>query len=40
VRAIVAALAHLLEVDESALSAELLPAVRTLIDDGMLHFAE
>ncbi|MDQ0892988.1 DUF7059 domain-containing protein [Agromyces ramosus] len=40
VGAIVAALAHLLEVDESALSAELLPAVRTLIDDGMLHFAE
>lgn len=40
VGAIVAALAHLLEVDEAALSAELLPAVRTLIDDGMLRFAE
>ena len=40
VGAIIAAVAHLLEVDESALSAELLPAVRTLIDDGMLRFAE
>ncbi|PWC02878.1 DUF7059 domain-containing protein [Agromyces badenianii] len=40
VGAIVAALAQLLEVDESALAAELLPAVRTLVDDGMLRFAE
>ncbi|WP_369816515.1 methyltransferase [Agromyces sp. Root81] len=38
--AIVAALAHLLEVDEAALAAELLPAVRTLVDDGMLRFAD
>jgi methylase of polypeptide subunit release factors len=36
VGAIVAALAQLLAVDETALAAELLPAVRTLIDDGML----
>jgi hypothetical protein len=40
VGAIIAAIAHLLEVDEPALTAELLPAVRTLIDDGMLRFAE
>ncbi|MEF3405594.1 DUF7059 domain-containing protein [Agromyces sp. CCNWLW203] len=40
VGAIVAALAQLLEVDESALAAELLPAVRTLVDDGMLRFAD
>ncbi|WP_082571653.1 DUF7059 domain-containing protein [Agromyces sp. Root1464] len=38
--AIVAALAQLLEVDETALAAELLPAVRTLVDDGMLRFAD
>ena len=36
VGAIVAALAQLLDVDEAALAADLLPAVRTLIDDGML----
>ncbi|GAA1792795.1 DUF7059 domain-containing protein [Agromyces lapidis] len=36
VGAIIAALAQLLEVDEQALAAELLPAVRELIDDGML----
>ncbi len=36
VGAIIAALAQLLEVDESALAAELLPAARALIDDGML----
>jgi hypothetical protein len=36
VRAIVGALAQLLEVDEAALAAELLPAVRALIDDAML----
>ena len=35
--AIVAAIAELLEVDEAALSADLLPAVRALIDDGMLR---
>jgi methylase of polypeptide subunit release factors len=40
VGAIVAALAQLLEVDETALAAELLPAVRTLVDDGMLRFAD
>jgi methylase of polypeptide subunit release factors len=34
--AIVAALAELLEVDEAALAAELLPAARELIGDGML----
>ncbi|WP_159606982.1 class I SAM-dependent methyltransferase, partial [Agromyces humi] len=34
--AIIAALAQLLDVDEAALAAELLPAVRALIDDGML----
>ena len=34
--AIVAAVAELLELDEAALSADLLPAVRALIDDGML----
>ncbi|WP_448810727.1 DUF7059 domain-containing protein [Agromyces bauzanensis] len=38
--AIVAAIAQLLEVDEAALAADLLPAVRTLIDDGMLLFAD
>ncbi|MFF2372596.1 methyltransferase [Agromyces sp. NPDC058110] len=37
---IVAAIAHLLEVDPAALAADLLPAVRTLVDDGMLRFAE
>ncbi|WP_255368760.1 methyltransferase [Agromyces sp. CF514] len=37
---IVAAIAHLLEVDAAALAADLLPAVRTLVDDGMLRFAE
>ena len=36
VGAIVAALAELLEVDVDALGADLLPAVRALIDDGML----
>ena len=36
VAAIVAAIADLLEVDPAALGAELLPAVRALIDDGML----
>ncbi|MFC9559806.1 methyltransferase [Agromyces sp. NPDC056965] len=40
VGAIVAALAQLLEVDETALAGELLPAVRTLVDDGMLRFAD
>ncbi|WP_082462076.1 methyltransferase [Agromyces sp. Leaf222] len=37
---IIAAIAHLLEVDAAALAAELLPAVRALVDDGMLRFAE
>ena len=37
VGAIVAAIAQLLEVDAAALSADLLPAVRALIDDGMLR---
>ncbi|GAA1947210.1 DUF7059 domain-containing protein [Agromyces allii] len=37
---IIAAIAHLLEVDAAALAAELLPAVRTLVDDGMLRFAD
>ena len=37
---IIAAIAHLLEVDAVALAAELLPAVRTLVDDGILRFAE
>ena len=36
VGAIIGALAQLLEVDEAALAAELLPAARALIDDGML----
>nr|WP_235508418.1 methyltransferase [Agromyces sp. Soil535] len=36
VGAIVAALAELLDVDATALAADLLPAVRALIDDGML----
>ena len=36
VAAIVAAIAELLEVDADALAADLLPAVRALIDDGML----
>jgi hypothetical protein len=36
VGAIVGALAELLDVDETALAADLLPAVRTLIDDGKL----
>ncbi|MGW4931365.1 DUF7059 domain-containing protein [Agromyces sp. NPDC004153] len=36
VAAIVAAIADLLEVDADALAADLLPAVRALIDDGML----
>lgn len=40
VGAIIAALAQLLEVDEAALASELIPAVRALIDDGMLRFAE
>ncbi|MFD1572686.1 PqqD family protein [Agromyces cerinus subsp. nitratus] len=40
VGAIVSALAQLLEVDETALAADLLPAVRTLVDDGMLRFAD
>ena len=40
VGSIVAALAELLDVDEGAISADLLPAVRTLIDDGMLLLAE
>lgn len=34
--AVIAAIAQLLEVDEEALEADLLPAVRALIDDGML----
>jgi hypothetical protein len=38
--AIVGALAQLLDVDEAELAAELLPAVRALIDDGMLLLAE
>ncbi|WP_022894724.1 DUF7059 domain-containing protein [Agromyces subbeticus] len=38
--AIVGALAELLDVDEAALARELLPAVRTLVDDGLLRFAE
>jgi methylase of polypeptide subunit release factors len=37
---IIAAIAHLLEVDAVALAAELLPAVRTLVDDGILRFAD
>ena len=37
---IIAAIAHLLEVDAAALAADLLPAVRTLVDDGILRFAE
>ena len=37
VGAIVAALAELLDVDGQALAADLLPAVRALIDDGMLR---
>ena len=37
VGAIVAALAQLLDVDGQALAADLLPAVRALIDDGMLQ---
>lgn len=37
---IIAAIAHLLEVDAVALAADLLPAVRTLVDDGMLRFAD
>ncbi len=37
VGAIVAALAELLDVDADALAADLLPAVRALIDDGMLR---
>ncbi|WP_136707767.1 methyltransferase [Agromyces sp. H66] len=36
VGAVIAAIAQLLEVDETALAADLLPAVRALIDDGML----
>ena len=36
IRAIVAAIAQLLEVDEGALSAELLPRIRGLVFDGML----
>ena len=36
VGAIVAALAQLLEVDEAALRADLLPAVRALLADGLL----
>ncbi|MFF2271263.1 methyltransferase [Agromyces sp. NPDC058136] len=40
VGAIIGALAQLLEVDEVALAAELLPAVRELIDDGMLLLPE
>ena len=40
VGAIVAALAELLEVDEAALAAELLPAVRALVVDGFLAPAE
>lgn len=40
VGAIVAALAQLLEVDERALAAELLPAARALIDDGLLLTTE
>ncbi|HKH07450.1 MAG TPA: PqqD family peptide modification chaperone [Agromyces sp.] len=40
VGSIVAAIAELLDVDVAALAADLLPAVRTLIDDGMLRFAE
>ncbi|MFP3423299.1 hypothetical protein R0K19_28445, partial [Bacillus sp. SIMBA_161] len=34
---ILGALAQLLEVDERALTASVLPAVRTLIDDGFLR---
>ena len=37
VGAIVAALGELLDVDAGALAADLLPAVRALIDDGMLR---
>jgi len=37
VGAIVSALAELLEVDAAALAADLLPAVRALVDDGMLR---
>ncbi|MGI9822428.1 DUF7059 domain-containing protein [Agromyces sp. Marseille-Q5079] len=37
---IIAAIAHLLEVDAAALAAELLPAARTLVDDGILRFAD
>ena len=37
-RAIVAALAQLLEVDEAALLAELLPGIRELVFDGFLRF--
>lgn len=40
VGAVIAALAELLEVDEAALARELLPAVRTLMGDGMLLPAE
>ena len=40
VGSIIAALAQLLDVDEAALSDDLLPAVRMLIDDGMLLLAE
>ena len=40
VGSIVAAIAELLDVDVAALAADLLPAVRTLIDDGMLLLAE
>jgi len=36
VRSIIAAIAQLLEVDEAALSAELLPRIRDLVVDGML----
>lgn len=40
VAAIVAALAQLLDVDEAALAAELLPQLRVLIDDGLVLLAE
>lgn len=39
VGAIVAAIAQLLDADEAALAADLLPAVRALIDDGMLRLS-
>ncbi|RZS65612.1 methyltransferase family protein [Agromyces ramosus] len=40
IEAIVAALAELLDVDATALAADVLPAVRALIDDGMLRLPD